>query len=100
VYAIEASHMAVGARTLAEGNGFGDRLIVIKGKVEEVDVPEQVDMIISEPMGTLLVNERMLESYVHARKWLKKGGNMFPSRGVMYAQPFQDDELHMECFSK
>ena len=40
----------------------------------KVDIPEKVDMIISEPMGYMLFNERMLESYVHARKWLKPGG--------------------------
>lgn len=33
-----------------------------------------VDMIVSEPMGYMLFNERMLESYVHARKWLKPDG--------------------------
>ena len=35
-----------------------------------------VDMIISEPMGYLLYNERMLETYIHARKWLKPGGEL------------------------
>ena len=42
----------------------------------------QVDVIVSEPMGTLLVNERMIESYLFAReRWLKPGGRMFPVRG-------------------
>ena len=40
---------------------MADRITVLKGKVEEVDVPEKVDVIISEPMGFLLVHERMLE---------------------------------------
>ena len=31
-------------------------------------------MIISEPMGYMLFNERMLETYLHAKKWLKPGG--------------------------
>lgn len=31
-------------------------------------------MIVSEPMGYLLFNERMLESYLYARKFLKPGG--------------------------
>ena len=36
---------------------------------------KQVDVLVSEPMGTLLVNERMIESYVYARdKFLKPGG--------------------------
>jgi len=40
-----------------------------------------VDILISEPMGTLLVNERMLETYLYARdQFLKPGGKMFPVR--------------------
>lgn len=57
------------------------------------------DIIISEPMGILLVNERMLESYLYARKWLKPGGNMFPTTSVIYYAPFMDDYLYMETFS-
>ena len=51
-------------------------------KVEDLDLHgEQVDVLISEPMGTLLVNERMLETYLHARDhFLKPGGRMFPVR--------------------
>ena len=55
-------------------NNLGQQIIVIPGKVEEVEVPEEVDTIISEPMGYMLFNERMLESYLHAKKWLKPGG--------------------------
>ena len=47
---------------------------VISGKIEEIDLPEKVDMIISEPMGYMLYNERMLETYLHGKKWLKPGG--------------------------
>ena len=35
----------------------------------QLELPEQVDVLISEPMGTMLVNERMIESYLFARKW-------------------------------
>lgn len=42
----------------------------------QVEIPEMVDVIISEPMGYMLYNERMLESYLHAKKWLKPNGKM------------------------
>ncbi len=43
-------------------------------------------MLVSEPMGTLLVNERMLESYIFARDaFLKPGGKMFPQLGRIHA---------------
>lgn len=57
-----------------KSNNLTERIVVIPGKVEEVSLPEQVDIIISEPMGYMLFNERMLESYLHAKKYLRPGG--------------------------
>uniref|UniRef100_A0A8B9ZTZ9 Histone-arginine methyltransferase CARM1 n=1 Tax=Anas zonorhyncha TaxID=75864 RepID=A0A8B9ZTZ9_9AVES len=59
---------------LVKSNNLTERIVVIPGKVEEVSLPEQVDVIISEPMGYMLFNERMLESYLHAKKYLKPSG--------------------------
>ena len=61
-------------QSLVRHNKLQDKIIVIPGKVEEVSLPEKVDTIISEPMGYMLFNERMLESYLHAKKWLKPSG--------------------------
>lgn len=55
-------------------NRLSERVVVIPGKVEEITLSEQVDIIISEPMGYMLFNERMLESYLHAKKFLKPNG--------------------------
>ena len=86
VYAVEASGMAAKAEKLAKGNGLGDVVKVINQKVEEVTLDERVDVLISEPLGIALVNERMLESYLHARDaLLKPGGKMFPDRATLYA---------------
>ena len=57
-----------------KANKLADKIIVIAGKIEEIDLPEEVDVIISEPMGYMLYNERMLETYLHAKKWLKREG--------------------------
>lgn len=100
VYAIEASSMATHAEALVKHNSLSDKVIIIPGKVEEVEIPEMVDVIISEPMGYMLYNERMLESYLHAKKWLKPNGNMFPTSGDLHVAPFFDDALYMEHFSK
>ena len=56
VYAIEASSMSKYAQKLVENSPFKGRIIVVPGKVEEVSIPEQVDIIISEPMGYMLYN--------------------------------------------
>jgi len=60
-----------------DSNNLGDKVFIVAGKIEEIDLPEKVDVIISEPMGYMLYNERMLETYLHAKKWLKPGGNLY-----------------------
>jgi SAM-dependent methyltransferase len=54
VYAVEASESAVMARLLIEANRFSDKIEVIQSKLEDVTLPEKVDIIISEPIGFLL----------------------------------------------
>ncbi|CAG0886452.1 unnamed protein product [Cyprideis torosa] len=100
VYAVEASSMAEHAATLARENRMNDRIHVISGKIEEIDIPEDVDVIISEPMGYMLFNERMLETFLHAKKWLKPEGKVFPTRGDLHVAPFTDDSLYTEQFNK
>ena len=55
VYAVEASDMAQYASAVAKQNGLDDCISVIEGKLESVEIPEEVDLIISEWMGTLLI---------------------------------------------
>ncbi|XP_064476351.1 histone-arginine methyltransferase CARMER-like isoform X3 [Ornithodoros turicata] len=100
VYAVEASSMAKHAESLVYNNKASDRVVVIPGKIEEVSLPEFVDIIISEPMGYMLFNERMLETYLHAKKWLKPDGKMFPTRGDLHIAPFTDTCLYMEQLNK
>ncbi|KAL5983787.1 Histone-arginine methyltransferase carm1 [Asimina triloba] len=106
VYAVEASDMAEYARKLIAGNpSLSERITVIKGKVEDVELPEKADILISEPMealpGTLLVNERMLETYVIARdRFLIPNGRMFPTIGRIHMAPFSDEFLYVEIANK
>ena len=51
----------------------------------QVEIPEMVDVIISEPMGYMLYNERMLESYLHAKKWLKPDGKHSDSLATFFS---------------
>ncbi|XP_068249662.1 histone-arginine methyltransferase CARMER isoform X2 [Palaemon carinicauda] len=100
VYAVEASSMAQHCELLVRANNLQDTIKVMAGKIEEIEIPDMVDMIISEPMGYMLYNERMLESYLHAKKWLKPGGRMFPSRGDLHVAPFNDETLYYEQLNK
>jgi histone-arginine methyltransferase CARM1 len=97
VYAVEASNIAEKAVEIVAANGYADVIEVIKGKIEEVDIPEKVDLIISEPMGFMLLHERMLEVFALAReKWGKPNCKMFPTTGTIYIAPFCDRALFKE----
>jgi len=100
VYAVEASSIAMHANKLVAANKVDEVIKVVSGKIEEIELPEQVDVIISEPMGYMLLNERMLETFLHAKKFLRPGGRMFPSRGDLHLAPFTDEALYMEQFNK
>lgn len=100
VYAVEASSMAKHAEQLVYHNKLQNRITVIPGKIEEICLPEMVNIIISEPMGYMLFNERMLETYLHAKKWLQPGGKMFPTLGDLHIAPFSDAALYMEQLNK
>ncbi|KAM4709380.1 histone-arginine methyltransferase CARM1-like isoform 2-T2 [Discoglossus pictus] len=100
VYAVEASPVAKFAEILVISNNLSDKISIICGKIEEISLPEYVDVIISEPMGYMLFNERMLESYLHSKKWLKPNGMMFPTFSDIHLAPFSDEQLYMEHYSR
>ena len=73
-------------------------ITLIKGKVEEVELPvEKVDIIISEWMGYCLLYESMLDTVIYARdKWLKPGGLLFPDKASVYITAIEDREYKEE----
>ena len=85
VYAIECAAIIDQAREIVRANGMEDRITLIRGKVEEVELPEKVDVLISEWMGYFLMYESMLKSVIFARdKWLKPGGLVLPDKCTLY----------------
>ncbi|XP_077211280.1 protein arginine methyltransferase 10 [Tasmannia lanceolata] len=90
VYAVEATKMSEHARELVKANNFQDIVEVIEGSMEEVVLPEKVDVIISEWMGYFLLRESMFDSVICARdRWLKPTGVMYPSHARMWMAPIR-----------
>ena len=94
VYAVEMSSFAHQAKTIVKANNLDHIVTVIKGKIEEVELPsEKVDIIISEWMGYFLLYESMMDSVIFARdKYLAKDGHMFPDVANMYIGMIEDAE--------
>ena len=68
VYGVDMSGIVEQARNIVEKNGFKDKVTIIRGKIEEIQLPvPKVDIIISEWMGYCLFYESMLDSVLFAR---------------------------------
>ncbi len=79
VYAVERTEIAEFARHIVSENDFGDRIKVIRNDIESIELPEQVDVIVSEWLGGYALDENLLPVVVQARdRWLKPGGRMIP----------------------
>ncbi|ESQ54287.1 hypothetical protein EUTSA_v100269450mg, partial [Eutrema salsugineum] len=94
VYAVECSQMADMAKEIVKANGFSDVITVLKGKIEEIELPTpKVDVIISEWMGYFLLFENMLDSVLYARdKWLVDGGIVLPDKASLFLTAIEDSE--------
>jgi SAM-dependent methyltransferase len=93
VYAVEASAVSACARAVVQKLGLEQSVIVMEGRMEDVELPEQVDVIVSEWMGCFMLYESMLDSVLRARdRWLVAGGCMLPRRARMWLSPYRDEE--------
>lgn len=92
VYGIDCADIINYAREIVRINGLSDRITLIKGKVEELELPvPRVDIIISEWMGYFLLYEGMLDSVLYARdKWLAPGGMLFPDKARIWLSAIED----------
>ncbi|KAM5547446.1 hypothetical protein ABKV19_001772 [Rosa sericea] len=94
VYAVECSDMAERAKEIVETNGFSNVVTVLKGKIEELELPvAKVDIIISEWMGYFLLFENMLNTVLYARdKWLVDDGILLPDKCSLFLTAIEDAE--------
>jgi protein arginine N-methyltransferase 1 len=60
VIGVDMSNIIDQAKEIVKDNGFEGKIVLVKGKMEEVKLPvEKVDIIISEWMGYCLLYETM-----------------------------------------
>ncbi|WOO85876.1 Protein arginine N-methyltransferase 1 [Vanrija pseudolonga] len=98
VIGIDMSNILDQAQKIIEANGFKDKITLIKGKLEDVELPvKQVDIIISEWMGYFLLYESMLDTVLLARdKYLAPGGLLFPDTATIYLAAIEDQDYKEE----
>jgi protein arginine N-methyltransferase 1 len=87
------------AREIVAVNGMSDKITLLQGKMEEVELPfPKVDIIISEWMGYFLLYESMLDTVLYARdKYLnRETGLIFPDKATIFMAGIEDGEYKEE----
>lgn len=88
VYAIEQQHSAAVAGLLARHNGYADQLIVVHEHSRNAELPERANVLISETLGMLGLDEQLLGAVIDARRrFLGDGATLVPQRVVVEAAP-------------
>ena len=94
VYAVEETSIAVLAEDLAAANGVAEIVRVIHGDALDIELPERVDVVVSEWLGGFGIDEGMLVPVITARdRWLKPGGVMIPHSVTAWATLVHDRYL-------
>lgn len=94
VYAVEQDEVIEEAKKLAKNNGLDKRIVFIKGRSDRVEVPEQVDVIISELIGFFGLEENLHRFKIDARKrFLKPGGRLVPSWLELFLAPVESEAI-------
>jgi len=86
------------AKEIVAVNNMSDKITLIQGKMEEVELPfPKVDIIISEWMGYFLLYESMLDTVLYARdKYLVPNGLIFPDKATIFMAGIEDGEYKDE----
>ncbi|RKF77234.1 Protein arginine N-methyltransferase 1 [Golovinomyces cichoracearum] len=98
VIGVDMSTIIEKAREIVEVNGMSDKITLLQGKMEEVEMPyPKVDIIISEWMGYFLLYESMLDTVLYARdKYLVSNGLIFPDKATLFMSGIEDGEYKDE----
>lgn len=94
VYAVEAAEIIGLARQICRANGYGERVTFVNELSTDVELPEKVDVVVTEQIGRFGVEVGgLLEVLSDAReRSLKPGGRLIPARVDLYVAPVECPE--------
>lgn len=98
VHAIERSPAIRWARLVAEKNGFIDRIVFHDQDSRSCNLPEKVNVVVSELIGHIAFEEGMVESLFDAKeRFLFPDGVIIPERVELKAAPVEENNVYPEC---
>jgi len=100
VYAIDSGEIVHHARELAVANGLADRLEFLHGDSRKVQLPERVNVIVSDIRGSLPFFDHAICTIEDARqRFLAPGGIMIPGRDILRAAVIDASEYYSRLIS-
>ena len=95
VYLVEPEDILAVAEEIVHVNGLQHTVRCLHGRLEDVELPERVDVLVSALTGNFLLTEDLLQTLFHARdRALKPGGVLIPSAATMEAVPVSAPAVH------
>ena len=100
VFAIESDDGIEFARQLAAANGFTDRIEFFQSDSRKTELPERVNVIVSDIRGVLPLHDHAVSSLEDARqRLLAAGGIMIPHADTLKAAVIEADEYFSRLIS-
>jgi PRMT5 arginine-N-methyltransferase/ribosomal protein L11 methyltransferase PrmA len=94
VYSIEADSIIGLNREICRANGFADRITFIKGLSTQVELPEKVDVVVSDQIGRFGFEAGILDFFRDAReRFLKPSGVLVPSQIELLVAPIESEAM-------
>ena len=95
VYAVDQSPIARVASKLIKENQLQERIRVFEGPAEALELPEKVDVIVSEWLGNLAYVENMLPAVLSCRdRYLKRDGIILPRTVSLFLAAVDDSVMY------
>lgn len=97
VYAVDSADVISVAEEVARVNGVTEQMQFIRARAAEVELPEQVDVLVSDLGNALPLFEEHIPSLIHAReRLLKPDGVLIPRSARLFCAPVSSGELYAQ----
>ncbi|MEK6590281.1 MAG: methyltransferase domain-containing protein, partial [Nitrospinota bacterium] len=100
VYAVEKKDIIEMAKEISRINNLHEKVLFYNGYSKEIDLPEKVDLIITEMFWSLFVSRVTMENIKDVRKrFLKEGGRLIPKSVKICIAPVSNGKIYDEIIS-
>jgi type I protein arginine methyltransferase len=101
VYAIDDSDAIDIARDVCAANGVLERVVLVRGSAERVDLPERGDVLVTETLGNFGIDEGIAGVVLDARtRLLKPDARIVPHALDIMMAPVTAPDVYLDCVER